>query len=138
MFRLFLIVVVLALFSTGQAQWNLLPPSSLPILNNDIYFRKGLEACQAKITENNKTYKNIMYIRAGPGYEYNLNDTDDNVHVCRVARVPPPTYVIQNFYVFVDLSQGKQVVADKVDIESSTNQESTTEPSLDVLLPTEF
>ena len=96
--KLFLLTTLLAIFSIGQAQWQIVTPSHMLVLQNDIYFQKGFELCKQKVEQAGKVYKNIMYIRIGTGFEYNLNDTNNDIHICRIARVAPPVYAIVTLY----------------------------------------
>lgn len=57
-----------------------------------------------------------MFVRVGPGFEYNLNDTNNDIHICRVSRIAPPAYVNLTLYTFVQIAQGKQVVEDGGDL----------------------
>lgn len=67
--------------------------------------------CEAHVTAINKTVTKMLRLKAGNGLEFTLEDSDGNVHVCRIQPYPPfPTGHRELFYGYVVLNQGKQSV----------------------------
>lgn len=46
-------------------------------------------------------------IRTGPGIEYTLNDTENNVYLCSCVRIAAPVYMNMTFYAYFPGGQRK-------------------------------
>lgn len=45
--------------------------------------------CEAHVTAINKTVNKMLRLKVGDGCEFTLEDSDGNVHVCRIQPYPP-------------------------------------------------
>lgn len=112
--KLMVACVLLAVIVLGQSQWTGVSTSTWQSLVNEIYFKTGLGLCKDRMTEAGYTFKSIYVIRLGPGVEYTLNDTLNNVHVCVCLRIPPPKYMNLSQYYFFPGGQMKQETVDVI------------------------
>ena len=120
--KLLLALLVLAFATLAQCQggWMLVTPNDVSILMTQPLFRKGLDLCKDRVTQEGKTYSFLFFVRLSTigGYtEYNLNDTEGNCHVCATQRQNVSAQVVITNYIFIPKLQGKSVVSD----ESSEN-----------------
>lgn len=110
--KLFVLAFLLGIVALSQCQWTTISPSDWPRLVNDVYFKAGFTLCKNKIVDAGKVFKQIYVIRLGPGIEYTLNDTENNVHLCSCVRVPAPTFMNVSYYAFFPLGQRKEEIGD--------------------------
>jgi hypothetical protein len=86
-----------------------------PLFRTQQIFTSTYPHCEAHVTAINKTVNKMLRLRVGSGCEFTLEDSDGNVHVCRIQPdLPFPTGYRELFYGYVVLNQGKQSVEDSV------------------------
>lgn len=102
--------VILCLVALCNSQWTPLSPKDVAAFQNEFYFKAGLAICKSKIAETGHTFKSIYVIRIGPGVEYTLNDTDNNVHLCTCLRVAAPIFMNMTYYAFFPQGQRKEEI----------------------------